>query len=461
MKLICQHLSAVFCLGLFIYSCDTSPSQNPPNIIHVIVDDLGTNDLGCYGSENIMTPNLDRLAREGLLFTQAYSGCTVCAPARSTLMTGQHMGHTPVRGNTGGISLPESTYTMADLFKEAGYVTGGFGKWGIAEIGTPGVPEQQGFDQFFGYYHQIHAHDYFPDYLYENSRRIDMPGIRNDSASYTAYRIFEETKNFIEANQDRPFFCYAAWTLPHGRYEIPDTDPAVDLYADKSWAENYKNYAAMVSLLDRQLGKLFYLLESLGLSENTLLVFTSDNGGGIEFDQYKTNGNLRGFKRDLYEGGIRIPMVAHWPGKIPGGAQTDLPVYFPDFMPSFAEAIGAQHLLPDDLDGKSFMPWILEPRKKHRTRILYWEYPHYDWRNKTYPDEHFKQALREGKWKLVRTGQDKSWELYNLKSDPYEQHNLASTRPELINKYQSWINANRVDALPQIEPERQNGKAFR
>lgn len=434
---------------------------SPPNIIHVIVDDLGSQDLGCYGSPNILTPNLDRLAKNGLRFTQAYSGNTVCAPARSTLMTGQHMGHTPVRGNTGGISLPADVFTVADLFKARGYATGGFGKWGIAEVGTPGVPEKQGFDRFFGYYHQIHAHDYYPEYLYQNSERVMMPGIANDSASYTTYRIFDEMKQFIRENRAQPFFCYAPWTLPHGRYVIPDSDPAVGLYRDKDWEGRYQNYAAMVTLLDRQVGELVNLLDSLELLENTLLIFTSDNGGGIEFDDYDTNGDLRGFKRDLYEGGLRIPMIAYWPGKIPAGSELDMPVYFPDFMPTFAQVIEAEQYLPDDIDGQSFYPWLMAPKKTYEDRYLYWEYPHYNWGEGVYPDDQFRQAVRHGKWKMVRAGKDKAWELYDLSADPAEEKNIAGQHADLIAQFEEWIAANRIDPPPQTEPKRIDEKPYR
>ena len=454
-----------FLMCSLLLSCNPASSpeaeETPPNVIYVIVDDLGTKDLGCYGSENISTPNLDNLAENGLRFTQAYSGNTVCAPARSTLLTGQHMGHTPVRGNTGGISLPEDVFTLGDMFKTQGYATAGFGKWGVAEIGMAGVPEKQGFDQFFGYYHQIHAHDYYPEYLYQNSQKVEMPGMENDSASYTAYRIFDEMKQFIIENQNQPFFCYAPWTLPHGKYVIPSSDPAVELYKDKDWKQSYKNYAAMVSLLDRQLGELIELLKSLGVAENTLILFSSDNGGGREFADYQTNGELRGFKRDLYEGGLRIPMIAYWPGKIPANTELDLPVYFPDLMPTFAEAIDADENLPDNIDGQSFYPWLLDPQKTYEDRHLYWEYPHYDWANQVYPDSQFKQAVRFGKWKMVRTGKDKKWELYDLSTDVSEEKDIAESQPELIAQFERWIIENRVDPPVQIEPERIDGKPFR
>lgn len=448
-------------LIFLILSACQDDSAPPPNVILIMVDDLGSADLGCYGTKDIQTPHIDQLAGEGVRFTQAYSGNTVCAPARSTLMTGQHSGHTPVRGNTGGIPLPDEAFTLAELFKPAGYVTGGFGKWGLGEIGTGGVPEKQGFDRFFGYYHQIHAHDYYPDFLWDNSVSVNLPGQDNDPASYSAYRIAEETKNFIINHRDKPFFCYAPWTLPHGQYVIPDADPAVQLYTDRNWDDKRKNYAAMTSLLDRQVGEVVQLLRELKLEHNTLLILCSDNGGDREFSGYRPNGELRGFKRDLYEGGIRIPLLVRWPGKIPAGAEIDLPVYFPDFMPTLAEAAGLQQQLPAGLDGRSFYPWLLDPARPAPDRYLYWEYPHYDWTEKTYPGKDFKQALRYRHWKMIRNGLDQAWEFYDLLSDPLETDNVAVYHPGKMEKFQEWIQNNRSEAPPQTEPDRMNGHPYR
>lgn len=427
-----------------------------------MVDDLGSAELGCYGNTDILTPNLDRLSANGMTFTQAYSGNTVCAPARSTLMTGQHMGHTPVRGNTGGIPLPDEAYTMAELFKDNGYTTGGFGKWGIGEIGTEGVPEKQGFDQFFGYYHQIHAHNYYPEYLWKNSEKVAMPGTPNDQASYTQYKIVAEMKAFITANKETPFFCYAPWTVPHGQYVIPDDDPAVALYANKDWDQKRKNYAAMVSLLDRHVGEIIQLLETMGIQNNTFLLFCSDNGGLSEFADYNPNGKLRGFKRDLYEGGIRIPLIGYWPGKIPAGTEVETPVYFPDFLPTMGEVIGlTANLLPQNIDGLSFAPLLFDPNYISKDRIIYWEYPHYDWSNGTYPDDQFKQALRYRQWKMVRVGKESPWEMYDLLHDPSETDNVVAYHPGKLEKFKEWIEENRTDMPPQVEPERVDGKAYR
>ena len=452
----------LFVIVLFFISCQSNQvdKNKLPNVLFIMADDLGSAELGCYGGVDIKTPNIDLLAKEGMRFTQAYSGNTVCAPARSTLMTGLHMGHTYVRGNTGGIALPDSAVTMAEVFNEAGFVTGGFGKWGLGEIGTTGVPEQQGFDEFVGYYHQIHAHDYFPDYLYENSRRVELANSNGDN-EYSAYFIHERTKAFIEKNRDNSFLCYAGWTLPHGEFVIPEDDTAVTLYENKSWSQERKTYAAMVSLLDRQVGELVQLLKDLNLYDNTLIVFCSDNGGLSEFAEYKPNGELRGFKRDMYEGGLRVPMIASWPNHIPVGSTLDMPVYFPDVLPTLTEAIRAKENLPANLDGISLLKWMKRPDLEHAIRNLYWEYPHYDWGDKRYDDSKFKQAFRTRHWKMIRNGRGQPWEFYNLINDPNETDDMASYHPSKIKKIKKWIEDNRVEPMPQLEPEKVDGKPFR
>jgi len=256
----------------------SSAAAKNPNIVFVIVDDMGWADLGCYGSRQIKTPNIDRMAAEGVRFTQAYSGCTVCAPARSVLMTGMHMGHTSVRGNTGGIPIRDEDVTVAEVLKRAGYATGGFGKWGLGDVQTPGVPEKHGFDEFFGYYHQVHAHDYWTQYLWRNSQKIPMTGDKGSAERYTHNRIFEQTLKFIRRNKNKPFFCYAPWTPPHGQYQIPESDPAWQMYKDKSWPRDAKVAAAMDTMIDRHVGELLDLLKELEIDERTIVFFCSDNG---------------------------------------------------------------------------------------------------------------------------------------------------------------------------------------
>lgn len=456
------HLIFVFFLSLRLFhSCGSSAPPLPPNIIYVMVDDLGSADLGCYGSKDILTPNIDQFAQEGLVFRQAYSGNTVCAPARSTLMTGLHSGNTQVRGNTGGIALPDSAFTVAELLQQAGYVTGGFGKWGLGDQGTEGVPEKQGFDEFFGYYHQIHAHNYYPEYLWRNSEKVKLPAEEGQANSYTQYRIFDKMKAFIQTHKDEAFFCYAPWPVPHGKYVIPSTDPTVSLYQEKDWTEKRKNYAAMTSLFDRQFGELMTLLKELEIDERTLVIFCSDNGGGIEFADEKTNGELRGFKRDLYEGGIRIPFIARWPGKINPGRTTNEQIYFPDILPTFAEVAGQKNSIPRNIDGISLYKLLTDANHALPNRMLYWEYPHYDWRAKNYPDNQFKQAIRYKNWKMIRNGKDQEWEFYDLREDPLETDNVEAYHPGKMEKFQEWITEHRKEAPPQIEPDQQEGRSFR
>ncbi|MCP4640030.1 MAG: arylsulfatase, partial [bacterium] len=345
----------------------------------------GYADLGCYGSKALETPRIDRMAAEGMRFTDAYSGCTVCAPARSTLMTGKHMGHAVLRGNTGGISMPASETTVAEVLKTQGYATGGFGKWGLGDINTEGVPEKNGFDLFYGYYHQIHAHYYYPGYLIRNGRKETLPGNANGKRKdYSHYLIFEEAKRFIRENRDTPFFCYCPWTPPHGRYEIPEDEPAWLKYKDKKgWGKNAKVAAAMDEMLDRHVGEVLDLLKELDIDDNTIVFFCSDNGASERFEgELDSCGPLRGRKRAMSEGGIRVPMIARWPGRVQAGSVSDLPWYFPDVMPTFAELAGAD--TPDEIDGVSVAPTLLGQGDQQKHECLYWEWPSYNWRKKEY-----------------------------------------------------------------------------
>ena len=299
--------------------------MNKPNIVYLLLDDLGPYELSCLGHPTLETPNLDRLIQSGMRFENAYSGAPVCAPARSALMTGQHTGHTSVRGNLGGIPLLKEDFTAAQMLKDAGYATGGFGKWGCGDAGTDGAPEKHGFDLFYGYYHQVHAHTYFTDYLWRNGERVDL-----EEGAYSQYLIHDEAKRFIRQNQDRPFFCYLPYTPPHGRFEIPDSDPGWAQYRDRPWEEGPRRRAAMISMVDRHAGEILDLLDELNLTENTLLLFASDNGGGREFnDFFKPNREMKGAKGNLYEGGIRVPFAARWPGRIEPNSVCAFPDLFP------------------------------------------------------------------------------------------------------------------------------------
>ncbi len=313
-----------------------------PNIIYVIVDDMGYADLSCYGQKGYQTPNLDKMAAQGIRFTNAYSGSTVCAPARSTIMTGQHTGHTPLRVNGGGAPLPEEVVTLAEVLKQAGYATGGFGKWGLGDVYTEGVPENQGFDRFFGYYDQGHAHNYYPSFLVDTGKRYDLDKTLPKAKHHTQNIIFGKMKRWIRDNKDGPFFCYAPWTPPHAKYQIPEDDPAWLAVKDKNWPARTKGHAAFNLMVDRHIGELFALLRELGIDDNTIVFFSSDNGASMRNDgTLNSCGPFRGFKRSLHEGGLRVPFLVRWPGKIKGGQECDLPVYIPDQLPTFAQLAGA------------------------------------------------------------------------------------------------------------------------
>ena len=437
-------------------------STDRPNIVFIIVDDMGWADLGCFGSRQIKTPNIDQMAVEGMRFTQAYSGCTVCAPARSVLMTGLHMGHTSVRGNTGGIPLLDEDVTVAEVLKKAGYATGGFGKWGLGEIGTTGVPEKQGFDEFFGYYHQIHAHDYWTPYLWYNSKKVPMTGQKGTAQRYSHNSIFMRTLDFIRRNKDRPFFCYAPWTPPHGKYQIPESDPAWQMYKDKPWPQNAKVAAAMDTMLDRHVGELLSLLEELNIDERTIVFFVSDNGAAQRFDGVlDSSGPLRGFKRSMYEGGIRVPMIVRWPGKIKPAAVSDLPCYFADVMPTFAELAGALQHMPSKTDGLSIVSTLTgKDKKQKKHEFLYWEWHRYNWGQRKNIPAGLMQAVRMGDWKAVRHSSDIPFELYNLEKDIGEKNNVTADHPDIIAKIEKYIATARTDPRPQIEPEKPVGRQY-
>ena len=343
-----MKLIAIFAL---IFGCVITASASPasvadapplkPNIVFIFVDDAGIGDFSAYGCKYGVTPNIDRMAAEGMKFTRAYSGSAVCAPSRCVLMTGQHTGHILRRANQskhGLLALPEGQMTVARLLQEAGYATGGFGKWGLGNPGTTGAAEKQGFDLFFGYYDQKHAHDFYTDYLVRNGVDEPMPQSgRQTWEDYSHTRIADETLKFIEQNKDRQFFCYAAWTPPHGDYVIPDNTQ----YSEEPWPETVRNYAAMVGLIDKDVGRLLQKIKDLGIDDNTLVIFSSDNGANKEFiETLASTGGLRGAKRMLYEGGIRTPFIARWPGKVPPGTTSDLLTSSMDFLPTAAELAG-------------------------------------------------------------------------------------------------------------------------
>lgn len=429
-----------------------------PNIIFILADDLGYGDLGCYGQKEIKTPNIDLLAEEGIRFTDHYAGSTVCAPSRCCLMTGLHTGHAYIRGNSevkpmGQKPLRAGTVTVAKLLKEAGYTTALFGKWGLGGPGSAGIPNHQGFDYFFGYLCQRHAHNYYPEFLFRNQEKVPLQGNRVENprpdgagqavekTQYSHELCMQEALTFVEKNKNNPFFLYLAVTIPHANneagsegMEVPSDEP----YSERDWPQQQKNHAAMITRLDRDIGKLMEQLKTLGIEKNTLVIFSSDNGphreGGADPEFFHSNGPLRGIKRDLYEGGIRVPMIARWPGKIKPGSVTDHLSAFWDFLPTAAEVavIGA----PANIDGISYLPALLgKEQEKHE--FLYWEF---------HEGRASKQAVRMGDWKAVRLHPSAELELYNLQTDIGEQHNLAGQYPDIVARIETYLKRSRTES---------------
>ena len=424
-------------------AAESSPQPDKkPNIVFILVDDAGIGDFSTYGCKYGLTPNIDRLAAEGIKFSQAYSGSAVCAPSRCVLMTGQHTGHVLRRSNqskVGLLSLPADQPTVARLLHDAGYATGGFGKWGLGNPGTTGVAEKQGFDVFFGYYDQKHAHDYYTDYLVRNS--VDVTYQQSGKHTWEDYshtRIADETLKFIEDNKDRPFFCYAAWTPPHDEWVIPDNTP----FSKEPWPVEIKNYAAMVSLIDKDVGRLMEKLKDLGIDDNTLVIFSSDNGANDEcIEPLGSTGGLRGHKRMLYEGGIRAPFIARWPGKIEPGTTSELLTTFADFLPTAADAIGAP--APSGTDGISILPTLLGEQQTKLHDSLYFEIY----------EPYFQQSVRLGDWKGYRLGTKAPLELYDLKSDPAEKHDLAAAHPDIVKNIEDIMVAQHTPSPHYDAPE--------
>lgn len=414
-----------------------------PNMVFILCDDLAQGDLGCYGQKLIQTPNLDRMAAEGTRYLQGYSGTTVCAPSRSVLMTGLHTGHCPIRANRevqpeGQKPLPEGTITVARILKDAGYATAACGKWGMGMFDTSGSPLKLGFDHFYGYNCQRHAHSYFPTYLYKDDQRFDLPG--NDGKgigkTYAQELISNETLQWLRDHQNAPFFLYYAITLPHGRHEIDK----LGIYADKNWTPTQKAYAAQVTRLDSDVGRLLDLLRELKLDSNTLVMIAGDNGSSFDpksevgslFNQ-ASNG-LRGYKRGLYEGALRQAAIAWWPGKVPAGRVSNEPWAFWDFLPTAAALADAKMPAECRTDGLSLVKFLHggpAPSRDH----FYWELH----------EGTSLQAVRFGNWKAVRNGPEKPIELYNLENDAGEQNDLAKQEPGLVSKAEALMKFSRTE----------------
>ena len=445
-------------LGLFCKEKEgkmaAEETTSPPNIIYILADDLGYGDLSSYGQQRFSTPNIDRLAKQGMLFTQHYSGSTVCAPSRSALMTGMHTGHTVVRGNKeirpeGQYPIPENTYTIAEALKKVGYTTGAFGKWGLGPPKSEGDPNNQGFDTFFGYNCQRLGHNYYPDHLWSNGDSLVLSENEGKADGvYAPELIHTQTLKFLEDHHDKPFFLYVPSIIPHAELAAPeaymvkqrgkyppekaykgvDDGAAFNQGPYRSQKETHAAFAAMIQLLDEQVGEIIDKVEELGIANNTIIIFTSDNGpheeGGADPEYFNSNGPFKGVKRDLYEGGIRVPMIVSWPGKIKPNTRTDHVSAFWDVFPTVSEIAGVA--IPDNLDGISFLPTLLGDEKQLNHDYLYWEFH----------ERGGRQAVRKGNWKAVKYNVFKDpealLELYDLIKDPGEENNVALQHSEIV-----------------------------
>lgn len=430
------------------------PAVRRPNIIFILADDLGYGDLGCYGQKDIKTPNIDQLAANGMRFTDFYAGSTVCAPSRCALMTGKHNGHSTIRGN-GEIPLRYDEITVAKVLKGAGYQTAAIGKWGLGEHGSSGVPSKQGFDDWFGYLNQVDAHNYYPLFLnrsdlHNGERQVQL--FENEGGKKGKYSddfFTDAALNVIRLERPqwftkfRPFFLYLAYTIPHANNELGNATgngmevPSDAPYSGEAWPQVEKNKAAMITLLDAYVGQVVDKIKKLKQEDNTIIIFSSDNGahkeGGVDPKFFKSTGPLRGIKRDLYEGGIRIPFIVSWPGHIKPGTTSDLPAAFWDFLPTAAEMAGMKP--PPGIDGISFLPTLLGETQTNKHEFLYWEFH----------EGGFNQAVRMGDWKGIRFGVDGPLELYNLKDDIGEKTNVAAQHPEIVAKLEDYLKTVRTD----------------
>ncbi|HEX3868830.1 MAG TPA: arylsulfatase, partial [Pirellulales bacterium] len=433
----------------------TAAEAPRPNILYFIIDEWAYYEISSLGNSLLETPRIDQLIGQGMRFTQMLAGGPVCAPTRCALMTGKHAGHMTVRANGGNDPLRLDEVTIASMLHDAGYATGGFGKWGLGGRGTSGIPEKHGFDTFFGYYDQTHAHTFFPEYLVRNSQEVPLEGNTGDFRSgkqFSQNLIFDASRRFIVDNKDRPFFCYCCWTPPHGQWGIDPNDPAWEKYKDKPWTAGQlrdtdaRIYAAMVNMVDRQIGQLVDLLKELKIDDRTLVVVTGDNGANDYFThdvgregakagdfrgQEKKyprgifGGNVdprsghefRGTKGTLYEGGLRVPFIAWWPRKIAPGTVSDHLGYFPDLMPTIAEIAGVTP--PDDIDGISIAPTLFGRGTQREHEYLYWEFQQ-------------QTAVRIGQMKGIKPSEKKPWALYDLDADISEETDVSKDHPKIV-----------------------------
>lgn len=428
-------------------------AEGRPNIIFILADDLGYGDLGCYGQKMIQTPSVDRMAVEGMRFTDCYAGSTVCAPSRCCLMTGLHTGHARIRGNA-NVPLEPGDITVAGMLKAAGYATGLVGKWGLGEASSVGIPNRQGFDSFFGYLNQTHAHNYYPEFLWRDQEQVrlrnEVPkekagsvpgsGVATKRVDYSHDLFARDALGFLEKHRREPFFLYLAFTMPHANneagnkgMEVPDFGP----YAGKDWPEPEKGRAAMITRMDADIGRLFAKLRELQLDEKTIVFFTSDNGphreGGANPDFFRSSGPLQGIKRSLHDGGIRVPMIVRWPGRIKAGEVNQTPWAFWDFLPTAAKLAGVEP--PKGIDGLSVVPTLLGKGEQRQHDFLYWEFH----------EGGSQQAVRMGPWKAVRAwGQP--LRLYDLRTDLAEARDIAAEQPQILAKIEAYLKTARTES---------------
>ena len=462
-----RKISAFVVAGAMLVACapgtDSSSSVDykaklegkKPNVVLILVDDLGFGDLGCYGQQTLTTPIIDQMAKDGLSFTTMYTGAPVCAPSRASILTGKHTGHTNVRGNSPAQLLSDDEITIAKMMKTAGYTTGCIGKWGIGHPPPVDDPAKKGFDHFYGYINMWHAHNFYPEFLYKNGEKVPlknktqlvdgknpwahMPegtGVAEVKEEYVHNLFDAEAMSFIESNKENPFFLYMAYNVPHANNEgIPDGMEVPDYgeYANEDWPDQEKGFAAMIRNIDNSVGMIIEKLKAEGLAENTIVMFCSDNGphqeGGHMMDFFNSNGDLNGMKRDLYDGGVRTPFIAYWPGMIEADTKTEHVAAFWDFHPTFGELVGAD-LSNEQIDGISFLPTLLGDSAAQKAHdFLYWEFYELDGRQSVIAD-----GYKAVKFKIQTD--EPYWELYNLETDPGESNNIAEQHPEILEKMQ-------------------------
>ena len=440
----------LFFIALVVVFSPVFAAEMRPNVILIFADDLGYGDLGCYGQTKIKTPHLDRMAKEGMRFTQCYAGSTVCAPSRAALLTGKHTGHTTIRGNRGQreqeVPLRADEKTIADVFQDAGYETALFGKWGVGGNDSTGAPNRKGFKTFLGYLTQHEAHDYYPNSIYKNSEEFPLSLNKNGKqGTYTHDLFMDESLKWLRANAKNSFFLYLPVTIPHANNEAKPNGmqvPSDAPYSQEKWPQQEKNFAAMITRLDSGVGQIMALLQELKIDDNTLLIFTSDNGphseGGHKADFFDSNGALRGIKRDLYEGGIRVPAIMRWPNKIKAGEVSAQIWASWDLLPTLCELIEEPN--PNEIDGVSIAPALLENKTFARSP-LYWEFY----------ERGFAQAVRDGNWKAVKNG-DKSLELFDLSGDISETKNVAQANPEIVGRMEETMSNAHTDSPLWLRP---------